>query len=608
MSSTNNSIPVVWVVITDVIAKNKNYYLFAPMVFRAALRLLRYSFFSVALLAVGVPAALGQDTLVINEIMFAPAGGEPEWVELYNTTLSEVHIRDWRIGDERSLVTIGVDSVVAPGGFLVLTKSRTVRDYHAVIPVPVVVISLPALNNSGDAVRLIDPRGTLVDSVWYSPSWGGTGGKSLERVSATGSSLEKQNWGSSIDNEGSTPGRANSISPRLSDIAVVKLERRDSAIRMKVVNEGLSLATGAEASLFQDRDFDGRASPDERVSGPYPIPGLSSGDSTWITFAVDDTVPGAVRYIGTVFLEGDLRRENDTLALTVYNSYPHALVLNEILYAPLSGGCEFVEYINTGSRSIDVSGWFITDRPGADGKRTLLPLPENQTVIRPGGFLVVAADSSIFTTYGDHCVSGSGGAIVILNRSSLNLNNDEDEVVLLDRGMTVHDSVSYSDGWHNPALSSTSGISLERINPSLDGNTPGAWSSCVAPEGATPCRTNSIFMALTNRTGKEAELTIEPNPFSPDGDGYEDITVIRWNLPAAVSQVRMRLYDSRGLLLKTLANNLPSGSSGELIFNGYDKNNRRLDVGMYIVVLEGMDIQSDVVSMAKATLVVARTF
>ncbi len=579
------------------------------MIFTTGRRFLRYYLCSAVLLACEVFPVSGQVSLVVNEIMFAPAGGEPEWVELYNTASSAIHIRGWRIGDERSLVTITVDSIVPAGGFLVLTKSLTVVDYHAGIPAPVVVISLPALNNTGDAVRLIDPRGKLVDSVRYSPSWGGTGGKSLERVSATASSLDEQNWASSIDKEGSTPGRSNSISPVLFDIAAVTLEKKDSVIRLKVLNEGLSLASGGEASLFHDRDVDGIARPHERVAGPYSIPDLPGGDSAWIVFVVGDTVPGAVQYIGTVFLDKDLRRENDTLALMVYNSYPPGLlVVNEILYAPPPGGCEFVEYVNTGSRPIDVSGWFITDQPGADGKRTLLAFPENPTVVQPGGFLVVAADSSIFTTYGNICVPGSEGASAILNRSSLNLNNDEDEVVLFDGGMTVHDSVRYSDGWHNPALTSTTGISLERINPRFDGNTPEAWSSCVSSRGATPCRTNSIYMDLPSRAGERAVMTITPNPFSPDGDGHEDVTVVRWNLPAAVSQVRIRLYDSRGLLLRTLANNVPSGSNGELLFNGYDENNRPLDVGMYIVVLEGMDVQSNVVSTAKATLVVARNF
>ncbi|NOY06883.1 MAG: lamin tail domain-containing protein [Chlorobi bacterium] len=450
------------------------------MILTATRRFLQYCLFSTALFVLGVLPAWGQVSLVVNEIMFAPVGGEPEWVELVNITASEIHIRNWRIGDERSVVTITVDSVVPPGGFLVLTKSSGIVNYHADIPAPVVAIALPVLNNTGDAVRLFDPRGILVDSVWYSPSWGGTGGKSLERISATGSSLDKQNWASSVDSEGSTPGRLNSISPLLFDIAVAGLEKGDSAIRMKIVNEGLSVAIGGKASLFQDHNFDGIAEPDERVSGPYPIPDLPAGDSTWIVFVVDDTVPGAVQYIGTVHLDSDLRRENDTLVLKVFNSYPPGLlVLNEILYAPPTGGVEFVEYINTGSRPIDVSGWFIGDRPGEDGKRTLLEFPDESAVISPGGFLVVAADSSIFTTYGDVCVSGSDGAVVILNRSSLNLNNDEDDVVLFDRGMTLHDSVSYSDSWHNPALASTTGISLERINPRFNGNTPEAWSSFV---------------------------------------------------------------------------------------------------------------------------------
>ena len=38
-------------------------------------------------------------TIVVNEIMFAPQGGEPEWIELFNNSDVEINLKDWAVWD-----------------------------------------------------------------------------------------------------------------------------------------------------------------------------------------------------------------------------------------------------------------------------------------------------------------------------------------------------------------------------------------------------------------------------------------------------------------------------------------------------------------------------
>ena len=71
--------------------------------------------------------------------------------------------------------------------------------------------NFPSLNNSGDALYLFDPTGTLIDEVHYDSNWGGNTGISLERISIFMDSDTKSNWGSCIDPSGSTPNERNSI-------------------------------------------------------------------------------------------------------------------------------------------------------------------------------------------------------------------------------------------------------------------------------------------------------------------------------------------------------------------------------------------------------------
>ena len=49
----------------------------------------------VTTLTVGYPRA----SLVLNEIMYAPSGSEPEWLEIYNTTVDSLELNGWEISD-----------------------------------------------------------------------------------------------------------------------------------------------------------------------------------------------------------------------------------------------------------------------------------------------------------------------------------------------------------------------------------------------------------------------------------------------------------------------------------------------------------------------------
>ncbi len=84
------------------------------------------------------------------------------------------------------------------------------------------VITLPELNNSGDAIELRDQTGNLIDRAEYDAKMGCEIGQSLERIRWQQSGEIAENWCCSLDISGSTPGRYNSASPRDRDLAIRK--------------------------------------------------------------------------------------------------------------------------------------------------------------------------------------------------------------------------------------------------------------------------------------------------------------------------------------------------------------------------------------------------
>ena len=102
-----------------------------------------------------------------------------------------------------------------------------------------------------------------------------------------------------------------------------------------------------------------------------------------------------------------------------------------------------------------------------------------------------------------------------------------------------------------------------------------------------------------------ASLSFSPNPFSPDGDGYEDVTILSYQLTSTVGLIRIRIFDSVGRLVRILANNEPAGAQGEIIWDGMNDNRERVRIGIYIILFEALDSFGKTIEMLKSTVVVA---
>ena len=305
----------------------------------------------------------------------------------------------------------------------------------------------------------------------------------------------------------------------------------------------------------------------------------ATNDSTnWTTsLSTKGSTPGAPNSIGNV---PDYSR-ND-------------LVINEIMFDPGDDNCEFIEFLNLSSDSVNIGGWKIEDENGNDHKLSQFPL-----IVPDNSYFLLAADSLIESKYN----LNEPVLRTIISVSSLGLVNAGELILLKDVKGNVIDSVFYSDKWHNDNFVSTKNISLERINPTLGANDPNNWSSSVERVGATPGKQNSIHTVNPNL---QSNISVSPNPFSPDNDGYEDFTIINYNLIQATSQVRIKIFDSKGRLVRTIENNKASGSSGSVIFDGIGDDGQALRIGIYIIFLEAINEGSGVVESMKTVVVVAR--
>ena len=167
--------------------------------------------------------------IVINEIMYAPPSGEPEWLEIFNRTSNAINLKNWKLSDASTTITItSQDKFIDANSFLVISRDSSIRNYYNV-PSQIIIANIPSLNNTGDAVVIRDFNGTKIDSVSYLPTWGGSaGGKSLERVSVDSSSNNPANWSTSKNIFNATPGTFNSVTQKDFDFLLTIFYLRQS--------------------------------------------------------------------------------------------------------------------------------------------------------------------------------------------------------------------------------------------------------------------------------------------------------------------------------------------------------------------------------------------
>jgi hypothetical protein len=376
------------------------------------------------------------------------------------------------------------------------------------------------------------------------------------------------------------------------------------SLQASLKNFGTSSASGYTVDFFQDENDNRIADGSERfasVSGSFLVP----ADSTLVTAFHPPLGSGEFRFIAVATLSTDENRSNDTASVIVsISAGKRMLVVNEIMFDPLAGQNEWMELYNRSAVAVNLARWKFNDRPTSGGSVNSVTITTQSRLIQPGDFVVVAAESTILSLFPYLKSPASNQHLLILNRSSgLSFNNDGDDVVLLDAAGQMIDSVSYSASWHNPDMTDTKGRSLERINPSLDSNDPRNWSTSAVLTGGTPDLPNSVF---TIARPSAASLSASPNPFSPDGDGFQDFCSIRYNLPTVTSIIGIKIFDIRGRLIRTLANANLGGAQGEIIWDGLDDDRQRVRIGPYVLYLEAADSRGGTVATAKAVVVVAR--
>jgi hypothetical protein len=220
------------------------------------------------------------NSVVINEINYNPpaANNAGDWVEIYNWGRVDLNISGWVFKDDNDshLFVIPQNTILKSKDYLVMCRNKS--DFNTIHPN---VLNLTGdfdfgLGSTGDAVRLYDSTGQLVDSVVFGselpwPNEPNGNGPTLELRSYHEDNSKAEAWKASLEYLG-TPGKVNSITTGIDFMANNRYDKHlriypnpfNTETMLKIENNGI------EPMNIQIYTMDGRlVKNDKTLDGEY---------------------------------------------------------------------------------------------------------------------------------------------------------------------------------------------------------------------------------------------------------------------------------------------------------------------------------------------------
>ena len=264
---------------------------------------------------------------------------------------------------------------------------------------------------------------------------------------------------------------------------------------------------------------------------------------------------------------------------------------------------DFVEIVNISEKIInpgDLKLGSIDENQFEPNDTIYKYISEEWGLLLPEDYLVLTKDpdkvkSQYFTENPDGFIRMS---------SFPSYSNDEGSVILADTYNNLVDAFDYSEDMQFPLLNSVEGVTLERINfnrPTYDETN---WHSASETVGyATPAYQNSQY---SENGETENPVSVEPEIFSPDNDGYNDVLNIIYKFDIPGNTANITIYDSQGRHTRMLLQNTLLGTEGSFSWDGLTDDNQKAVVGIYIVFFEVFDLNGNVNRYKKTAVLGAR--
>jgi len=516
--------------------------------------------------------------VIITEFMADPSPvvglPEVEYIEIYNRSSKYFDLNGWTISDASSSATLPA-YVLAPDEYVLITNTGDAAQFFVS---NFVEVSMPSLNNSADAIVLKDDLGTLIDSIYFTDAWyqdadKEDGGWAIERKHLNAPCNDLSNWSAAVNLVGGTPAEQNSNYTDQDDISLPFIS-------------GFNIVSENEVELYFNELIDTALTPAVVYS-----PSVSTSTQQFLnenTLVIyPNTLQASVLYqieISSVQdCWGNLMNPQIIQLGIPDSAIAGDLILNEVMFNPLTNGSDYVELYNHSQKIIDLSELYFANWD--DSISNIKSISTNQYLVLPGDYVLITEDTNDIKN--DFSIYGLG---TFVETDLPTYPNDSGSVYLLNSANVVLDFFHYDEEYHFDLLDSEDGKSLERISFDQPTNDPSNWHTAAETvEWGTPGYENSQLLT-TNVSGT---VTVDPKMFSPDSDGFQDVVSISLNLTSVDNVIDIEIFDNRGRLIRLLEDNFFAGNQSTFFWDGINDDGEKAAIGTYVILISVLDEQGD---------------
>lgn len=539
--------------------------------------------------------------LLITEIMADPSPPVElpncEYVEIYNRGIPDtLTLEGWKLMTGETTRYIPTCKI-APNGYIILIpNSDNPPNFNVSNTISVNSLSI---SNDGQRLTLLNADDEVIHCVNFSNEWHThelktEGGWSLEMIDTENPCEEENNWESSEDERGGTPGSRNSIQRVDSDLTTPHLLKATflDTLQLQIFFSETILPPLTANHFHIDRNtiIDSVA-----IVGPQ--------NKSAIIY-IGNKLENRKIYTLTIRLPfSDCAGNNITTEQSLCFAIPETpnkedIIINEVLFNSFDDtSADYIELYNRSPKCIELQQLFIGYGTEAMAEQWVQISPEG-TLLLPQEYISICKNSKLTEEQYINAIHEQ----LIQNEELPSLGNESGTIYLTNNQGIEIDKFSYNENMHYPLLRSYDGVSLERIHSEAPTQNVNNWKSAAESIGfGTPGGKNS-----QNGTNLSTDKNFEiiPDIFSPNNDGYEDFSELICHFEQSEYRVTINIFNYNGQLVKNLANNIIAQSTERFLWDGTDTQGQQLPMGIYMIELEYWNIKGTRGKIRKAISII----
>jgi Lamin Tail Domain/CHU_C Type IX secretion signal domain/Bacterial Ig-like domain len=526
-----------------------------------------------------VPEVPAANDVIITEFVAdpSPAVGLPEveFVEIYNRSAKIFDLTNWTISDASGSGTLPSYTLL-PGEYLLITNTGDAAQFFVS---NYVEVSLPSLNNSDDAVVIKDDLGTVLDSIYYTTDWytdpdKDAGGWSLERKHLDAPCNDMSNWSAAVNLVGGTPAEQNSNWTDQDDVTAPTI------LSYEVVSD-------MQVNITMNELLDTTAS----LSGQF-IPAVTSSQFSYIdestiqtdVMTLQPNVSYELQISGAADCWGNLMGTESIFFGLPDSIEAGDLILNEVMFNPLTNGSDYVELYNNSDKILDLQEVYLANWDD-DSIANYKAVSDVQRLLLPAEYALITEDTNDIT---NDFLQFHSSAFIEADLPTYP--NDSGTVYVLSKDALILDYFHYDEDFHFNLLSTEDGKSLERISFDGEMNNPDNWHTAAEDvEWGTPGYENSQQF----NPNVSGSVSVDPQMFSPDSDGYNDVLTINLDLSTNENVVDVEIFDNHGRLIRLLKDNFFAGNTASFTWDGINDRGEKALIGTYVILISITDSEGN---------------